>query len=70
MMIVMLYLWTEDREKLDVSVSAGDLLQLDGTLDESVLIGDKYIMAPPRTKRYFCLSFTFEDKNISFLLVT
>ncbi|XP_026323655.1 MFS-type transporter SLC18B1-like isoform X2 [Hyposmocoma kahamanoa] len=54
MFIVILYLWTADREKLDVSVSAGDLLQLDGTLDESVLIGDKYIMPPPRTKSRRC----------------
>lgn len=52
MLVVMVYLWVCDRSsKMDVSVSAGDLLQLDGTLDESVLIGDKYIMPPPRVKR-------------------
>lgn len=35
---------------MDVSVSAGDLLQMDGTLDESVLIGDKF--PPPKARRY------------------
>ncbi|XP_049887797.1 MFS-type transporter SLC18B1-like isoform X2 [Pectinophora gossypiella] len=54
MLVVLLYLWSSDREKLDVSVSAGDLLQLDGTLDESVLIGDKYILPPPREKSHRC----------------
>ncbi|KAI5642354.1 major facilitator superfamily domain-containing protein [Phthorimaea operculella] len=54
MLIVLFYLWISDREKLDVSVSAGDLLQLDGTLDESVLIGDKYILPPPREKSRRC----------------
>ncbi|KPI93562.1 MFS-type transporter C6orf192 [Papilio xuthus] len=55
MLVVMLYLWVCDRSsKMDVSVSAGDLLQLDGTLDESVLIGDKYIMPPPRVKSRRC----------------
>ncbi|CAG5036397.1 unnamed protein product [Parnassius apollo] len=55
MVIVLLYLWTCDRvSKMDVSVTAGDLLQLDGTLDESVLFGDKYIMPPPRTKSRRC----------------
>lgn len=52
MVIVFFYLWTSDRDpKMDVSVSAGDLLQLDGTLDESVLIGDKYLPPTPRVKR-------------------
>ena len=47
-----MFTWTCDRSsKMDVSVSAGDLLQIDGTLDESVLIGDKFL-PPPRTKRY------------------
>ncbi|XP_059049147.1 MFS-type transporter SLC18B1-like [Achroia grisella] len=50
MLMVLIFLWTCERSsKMDVSVSAGDLLQLDGTLDESVLIGDKY-MPPPRVK--------------------
>lgn len=47
-----MFLWTCDRSyKMDVSVSAGDLLQIDGTLDESVLIGDKF--PAPREKRYY-----------------
>ncbi|KAG6448008.1 MFS-type transporter SLC18B1 [Manduca sexta] len=54
MLMVLMFLWTCDRSyKMDVSVSAGDLLQLDGTLDESVLVGDKYI-APERTKSRRC----------------
>lgn len=49
---MLMFTWTCDRSsKLDVSVSAGDLLQIDGTLDESVLIGDKFL-PPTRTKRY------------------
>ncbi|XP_072935433.1 MFS-type transporter SLC18B1-like [Epargyreus clarus] len=55
MVIVLLFLWTCDRtSKMDVSVSAGDLLQLDGTLDESVLYGDKFILPPtrPKSRRY------------------
>lgn len=41
MVLVFMFLWIYDRtSKMDVSVSAGDLLQIDGTLDESVLIGD------------------------------
>ncbi|XP_063633682.1 MFS-type transporter SLC18B1-like [Cydia splendana] len=49
MLMVVVFLWTSDRaSKLDVSVSAGDLLQVDGTLDGSVLIGDEY---PPATQR-------------------
>ncbi|XP_034841523.1 MFS-type transporter SLC18B1-like [Maniola hyperantus] len=50
MAVVLLYLSTCDRYKMEVSVSAGDLMQLDGTLDESVLIGDKFIVPPARTK--------------------
>lgn len=54
MILVLMYLWTCDRGyKMDVSVSAGDLLQLDGTLDESVLVGDKY-MPPVRVKSRRC----------------
>lgn len=53
MLIVLVFLWTCDRSYkiVDVSVSAGDLLQLDGTLDESVLVGDKFLPPPVRTKR-------------------
>ena len=52
MAIVLLFLCTFDRYKMEVSVSAGDLMQLDGTLDESVLVGDKYLPQTTRTKRY------------------
>ncbi|XP_023933722.1 MFS-type transporter SLC18B1 [Bicyclus anynana] len=48
--VVLLFLCTCDRYKMDVSVSAGDLMQLDGTLDESVLIGEKFIAPTTRTK--------------------
>ncbi|CAH2262331.1 jg26874 [Pararge aegeria aegeria] len=48
--VVLLFLCTCDRYKMEVSVSAGDLMQTDGTLDESVLIGDKYIVPLIRTK--------------------
>ncbi|PZC87305.1 hypothetical protein B5X24_HaOG201541 [Helicoverpa armigera] len=52
MVMMLMFTWTCDRSsKMDVSVSAGDLLQIDGTLDESVLIGDKFL-PPPRTKRW------------------
>lgn len=52
MVVVLLFLWTCGMpSKMDVSVSAGDLLQLDGTLDESVLVGDKFLPPPVRTKR-------------------
>ncbi|CAB3221001.1 unnamed protein product [Arctia plantaginis] len=48
-LLMILFTCTFDRTyKMDVSVSAGDLLQIDGTLDESVLIGDKF--PPPRTR--------------------
>ncbi|KAJ0181380.1 hypothetical protein K1T71_003465 [Dendrolimus kikuchii] len=54
MVLVLLFLWTCDRtSKMDVSVSAGDLLQIDGTLDKSVLIGDKY-MPQERVKSRRC----------------
>lgn len=55
--VVLLFLCTCDRYKMEVSVSAGDLMQLDGTLDESVLIGDKYTPVT-RTKRYYILIIT------------
>lgn len=52
MMLVVVFLWVCDRDgKLDVSVSAGDLLQGDGTLDGSVLIGDEFSPATQRAKR-------------------
>ncbi|XP_063837708.1 MFS-type transporter SLC18B1-like [Ostrinia nubilalis] len=55
MVVVCLFLWTCDMSsKMDVSVSAGDLLQLDGTLDESVLVGDKFLPPPVRTKSRRC----------------
>lgn len=48
-LLMILFTCTFDRTyKMDVSVSAGDLLQIDGTLDESVLIGDKF--PPPRIR--------------------
>ncbi|CAH0698792.1 unnamed protein product [Spodoptera exigua] len=54
MVMMLMFTWTCDRSsKMDVSVSAGDLLQIDGTLDESVLIGDKFL-PPPRTKSRRC----------------
>ncbi|XP_038209175.1 MFS-type transporter SLC18B1-like [Zerene cesonia] len=54
MFVVLIFLWTCDRPKMEVSVSAGDLLQLDGTLDESVLIGEKFIPTtrPKSSRRY------------------
>lgn len=42
----------ERSSKMDVSVSAGDLLQIDGTLDESVLIGDKCPAPREKSRRY------------------
>ncbi|XP_060810410.1 MFS-type transporter SLC18B1-like [Amyelois transitella] len=54
MLVVLIFLWSCERaSKMDVSVSAGDLLQLDGTLDESVLMGDKY-NPPMRVKSNRC----------------
>ncbi|XP_026485114.2 MFS-type transporter SLC18B1-like isoform X1 [Vanessa tameamea] len=60
--VVLLFLCTCDRYKMEVSVSAGDLMQLDGTLDESVLIGDKFITPATRTKR---LSYSSRRYGIS-----
>ncbi|CAG9576127.1 unnamed protein product [Danaus chrysippus] len=50
MVAVFLFLFSCDRSKMEVSVSAGDLVQLDGTLDESVLIGEKFMQPATRTK--------------------
>lgn len=59
MVVVLLFLWLYDRSedsKLDVSTSAGDLLQHDGTLDSSVLIGDEYRPLTPQHKRWVLYS--------------
>ncbi|XP_041974149.1 MFS-type transporter SLC18B1-like isoform X2 [Aricia agestis] len=50
MAVLLCFLCTCDRYKMEVSVSAGDLLRLDGTLDESVLIGEKF-MIPTTTRQ-------------------
>ncbi|XP_075981386.1 MFS-type transporter SLC18B1-like [Anticarsia gemmatalis] len=61
-MLMLMFTCVCDRtSKMDVSVSAGDLLQIDGTLDESVLLGDK--MPPPRTKRNEYKRFDHEPSN-------
>lgn len=57
MAVVLLFLCTCDRYKMEVSVSAGDLMQLDGTLDESVLIGEKYIVPATRPRRFVYVEF-------------
>lgn len=51
MLMVLVFMWTCDRSKMDLSVSAGDLLQMDGTLDKGVLTGEDLIPAS-RPKRY------------------
>lgn len=53
MAVVLIFLFTYDRRrdnKLDVSISSGDLLQQDGTLDSSILIGEEYEPLTPRVK--------------------
>ncbi|CAH3980264.1 MFS-type transporter SLC18B1-like [Pieris brassicae] len=52
-LMVLVYMWTCDRSKMDLSVSAGDLLQMDGTLDKGVLTGEDFIPASrPKSRRY------------------
>ncbi|XP_050665572.1 MFS-type transporter SLC18B1-like isoform X2 [Leptidea sinapis] len=53
MLLVIIYICICDRPRMEVSVSAGDLLQIDGTLDESVLIGEKYLPTTrPKSRRF------------------
>lgn len=73
MLMLLIFLWTYDRKSaMDVSVSAGDLLQLDGTLDGSVLIGEEFQQLTPRAKRYIhvdpCYThlMTSHDRFVSF----
>ncbi|XP_028037700.1 MFS-type transporter SLC18B1-like [Bombyx mandarina] len=55
MVLVLMFVWIWDHTgSLDVSVSSGDLLQLDGTLDESVLVGDKFTLNQKRTTSRRC----------------